>query len=51
MGWMCVTAGDFAGTPPVFKAMPDLAVIIPLKADSSRNRRIIGGFNDSRKRN
>ena len=26
MGWMCVTAGDFAGTPPVFKAMPDLAV-------------------------
>jgi len=26
MGWMCVTAGDFAGTPPVFKAMPNIAV-------------------------
>ncbi|WP_351015001.1 phage tail protein [Shewanella sp. AC91-MNA-CIBAN-0169] len=25
MGWMCVTGGDFAGTPPVFKAMPSLA--------------------------
>lgn len=24
MGWMCVTAGDFAGTPPVFKAMPNV---------------------------
>lgn len=25
MGWMCVTAGDFAGTPPIFKAMPNVA--------------------------
>jgi hypothetical protein len=25
MGWMCVTTGDFAATPPVFKAMPNLA--------------------------
>ena len=25
MGWMCITAGDFAGTPPVFKAMPNVA--------------------------
>ena len=25
MGWMCVTGGDFAGTPPTFKAMPNLA--------------------------
>ena len=26
MGWMCVTAGDFAGAAPVFKAMPSVAV-------------------------
>lgn len=24
-GWICVTAGDFAGTPPVFKAMANVA--------------------------